>query len=727
MMVSAKNRIWVTSIDGISYIDKRSMNVFPCDVADKHYMSAIYDKANNRILFGGEDGLEVLDIDRFDKKNHRRAALISAIACDTLMIPVTDKHDHRLITLPTYENVTIRLASYDYSSQGETFYYKWNGDKEWKKVKADDNRLEYPVMPSGRNTLRLSLTNTDIDKSATITSYTFAVPYPWYLSTWAWVLYICVISAFLGILFKMQKRKNERIFERKAKEKTMELTRMKMEFFVDVSHELKTPLSLIIAPLGKLLSETTNQKLRDTLKGIQHNALKLNSLIYRIIDDKQSKYETEETPLRSHVEIVSMIGNCMSNFSPVIEEKDVNVEFTHDIDQLWLDVDSIKMESVITNLLSNAIKHVDRHTGRVHVLLHIDGGNAIISVKDNGKGIDASEMPLIFMKHYQGKGEKKENHGTGIGLYLVKKYVEMHHGTVTVTNNEGAIFSVSIPLIENGIKQKDNALDNDSHMIDANTEEHRPIVLVIDDNAEVVEFLCSSLSEKYKCLRAYNGKEGLSVLQKHHADLVIVDEMMPVMNGMDFVRSIKHNALTENIPIIMLTAKDDFDTEMQSIKVGIDVFISKPFDFNKLLLHVARLIKRTQNMKKSHHIDKMIDFVTTEDKNAESSDELFMKQLLKSIDENMDKEGYNVSMVCDMMAIDQKQLYRKVKQLTGKTPVNFLRTIRLKRAAELLKQNRFTISEVMYMVGISNASYFTKCFTAEYGMCPKQYVQEHSQ
>ncbi len=722
VMTSAQGRIWVASIDGIAYINKKSLNVFPCDVANKHNMSAVYDKTNKRIIFGGEDGLAVLDIDKYDKSKHHKTAYISAIMCDTLKIPVTETGKHDIIRLPSFEDVTIELASYDYSSRGETFYYKWNNDKEWKRVKANDNLLTYPVMPSGRNTLRLSLTNPDIDQNAIVTVYTFSVPYPWYLSTWAWIIYICVLSGGIFFLFRMQKRKNERIFERKAKEKTMELTRMKMEFFVDVSHELKTPLSLIIAPLGKLLSETTNVKLRDTLKGIQNNALKLNSLIYKIVDDKQTEYDAEESLLRSHVELVTLIGNCISNFSPIITEKNITVEFTHDVNELWMNVDNIKMESVFTNLLSNAIKHVDNNTGMVHINLLVNGDNVIASVKDNGTGIAVSEMPMIFMKHYQCKGEKKENHGTGIGLYLVKKYVEMHQGKVDVTNDNGAIFMVSIPLTNNNIIKNDNTLDSNT----TDTNNNLPCILVIDDNEEVVEFLCSALCNKYKCLKAYDGKEGLAVLESHPADLVIVDEMMPVMNGMDFVRTIKHNAKTENIPVIMLTAKDDFNTEMQSIKVGVDVFISKPFDFNKLLLQVARLIKRTQTIRQSNHIDKMIETAVTESVDMESSDELFMKELLKCIDENMDKEGYNVSMISDMMAVDQKQLYRKVKQLTGKTPVNFLRTMRLKRAAELLRQNRFTISEVMYMVGISNASYFTKCFTAEYGVTPKQYIQEHN-
>lgn len=237
-----------------------------------------------------------------------------------------------------------------------------------------------------------------------------------------------------------------------------------------------------------------------------------------------------------------------------------------------------------------------------------------------------------------------------------------------------------------------------------------------------------NFEEKYLCLKAFNGKEGLDILKTQNVNLIVVDQMMPIMNGLEFVRNLKHTAQMENLPVIMLTAKDDFETELQSIKAGVDVFISKPFDFNKLVLQVARLLKQAQNVRKAQHIETMLkeQRSTKEETSIESSDELFIKELLQIIETNMQKEGFNVSMLSDMMKVDQKQLYRKIKQLTGKTPVAFLRSTRLKRAAELLKQDRFSVSEVMYMVGMSNASYFTKCFTNEFGIAPKQFVQEHN-
>lgn len=594
---------------------------------------------------------------------------------------------------------------------------------------SGSNILDYPVMLSGKNILQLSMTNPMVDKKAIISTYTFDVPYPWYLSVWAWGIYVSLLFMATFCLLKMQKRKNERLFEQKAKEKTLELARMKMEFFVNVSHELKTPLSLVVAPLGKLLAECTNAKMRDSLKGIQHNALKLNSLIYKIIDDKQTEYDIDNSVISSHVEVVSLLNNCISAFAPIANERKLKIELVHGVQEQWLNVDVVKMESIFTNLLSNAIKHVDDNVGYVMVELQITQGDVVISVKDNGCGISEEELPLVFIRHYQGKDEDKAKHGTGIGLFLVKKFVELHKGKVSVANgiDGGAVFTVRLPLKENSITKASLSTTSEQEL--EAEESMLSKILIIDDNKEIVEFLCSAFEGKYHCLKAFNGKEGLDILKGQSVNLVVVDQMMPVMNGLEFVRNLKHTMQTENIPVIMLTAKDDFDTELQSIKAGVDVFIPKPFDFNKLMLQVARLLKRTESVRKAQHIETMLDKndAAKEGTPADTSDELFIKNLLQTIDTNMHKEGFNVSMLSDLMNVDQKQLYRKIKQLTGKTPVAFLRSTRLKRAAELLKQNRFSVTEVMYMVGMSNASYFTKCFTNEFGVTPKQFVQEHSE
>lgn len=267
----------------VSCIDKKTKAIYPYYANNPHFKCALFDSYRNRILFGGEDGVTSFNLRKVDPARHAQKVYISAISCDSLLVPVSCDGNKNVVQLKTFRNVSLELASYVYSLQGESYYYKWN-DEEWKKIKANNNLLDFPVMPSGKNILKLSMTNPIFDRNAVISTYILSVPYPWYLSIWAWGFYVLLILTGLVLLLKMQKRKNERLYEQKAKEKTLELSRMKMEFFVNVSHELKTPLSLVIAPLGKLLSECTNAKMRDSLKGIQRNALKLNSLIYKIIE-----------------------------------------------------------------------------------------------------------------------------------------------------------------------------------------------------------------------------------------------------------------------------------------------------------------------------------------------------------------------------------------------------------------------------------------------------------
>lgn len=718
--------VWVSSIDGVACIDKATFRVTPTAIPDRQFHAAFYNPALRSIVFGGYDRLTTVSVAKFARHNRRLPLHISFIACDTTIVPCGKIASGGTIRLGAYRNVSIELASYSYMPEGEIFYYRLNGEKEWKRMSADENRLEFPVMPGGKNTLQVCTTNPETDRDALIATYYIIVPHPWYLSPWAWCVYVLVVLAVSVGAVRRQKKRNERRFQREAREKTMELARMKMDFFVNVSHELKTPLSLIIAPLGKLLSENTNARMRETLKGIQRNAMRLNSLVYKIVDFKQTEYDEENSLFSSHADMVALVQGCVSSFAEAAGQKGIAVNFSHSADELWAMVDVVKMESVLINLISNAVKHAPQPGGCVDVTL-ADGGESVeIVVADNGQGISQEELPMVFMRYYQGKHESRANHGTGIGLYLVKKYVEMHGGQVTADNRGGAVFTVVLPKNETAENSESVAAGAAEGSADS-----RDVVLVIDDNREIVDFLVSSLDDTYRCLKAHNGKEGMALVQNNVVNLVIVDQMMPVMDGFDFVREMKRSTATADIPIIMLTAKDDSDSEMQSIRLGVDLFVPKPFDFRKLQLQVMRLIKRTKSVQTAVGIRQMVEHGTavpeTEaDTHAASADELFMKRLLDTIDANMEKEGFNISQLADALGIDQKQLYRKVKQFTGNTPVAFLRQMRLKKAAELLKQERFSVSEVMYMVGMTNSSYFSKCFIAEYGVSPKAFVRAHS-
>ena len=246
-------------------------------------------------------------------------------------------------------------------------------------------------------------------------------------------------------------------------------------------------------------------------------------------------------------------------------------------------------------------------------------------------------------------------------------------------------------------------------------------LLIIDDNKEIVAFLAETLSQHYECHKAYNGREGLEIIDRHTPDLIIVDQMMPEMDGFTFSRAVRKNYKTTTTPIIMLTAKDDMSTEMESIKVGVDIFMPKPFDIKKLQLRIAQLLHKRSSIEEAVRIEATSQPDFKESRDRRSLDEIFMEKVTKAIEENMGKEDFNVSALADIVSVDNKQLYRKLKQLTGSTPVNYIRKLRMRKASILLEEDKFTVSEVMFMVGYSNPSYFSKCFAEEFGMSPKDY------
>jgi DNA-binding response OmpR family regulator/nitrogen-specific signal transduction histidine kinase len=529
-----------------------------------------------------------------------------------------------------------------------------------------------------------------------------------------------IVSGGVIALLKYQQIRNRRRYELREKEKSLELSRLKMDFFENISHELKTPLSLIIAPLSKLIPEMSNNLQRQTLVSVQTNALRLNTLIHKILNFKQMEYESENTLIRSHVEMCQFLRNIIQTFAQTSAAKGVHIDFASDMDELWLNIDTLKMESVFINLISNALKYVPQESGRISVNLKMDENNVRISVEDNGMGIDNDEMKMVFIRFFQGRNSSVTKGGTGIGLYLVKKYVEMHGGSVDLQSHNGTTFIITLPINdENAIPET----ASDMPVTEINAKEHE-CILIVDDNHEIVDFLAGALTENYHCIKAYDGREALRAIEHTMPDLIIADQMMPGMSGFELCREIRHRQATATVPIIMLTAKDDMQTELESIKIGIDVFVPKPFDMKKITLQIARLIQKRRNMEKAVNISNITnpEFHPITDK--PSPDERLIESVTCAVEENMEDEEFNVTMLAEKTGVDQKQLYRKVKLLTGMTPVAYIRKLRMKKAAVLLREKKFAVSEVMYLVGFSNASYFTKCFTEEFGMSPRQYVDQ---
>lgn len=706
--VHDNNRVWMSTSHGLFYIETAGNTIHFYVRPNYNFTAGSYVPSDNTILWGGEDFICKQFLNTTSSGDKPSKVFISSIMVGGIPISDCVPRFENNISLDGREDIALDLSTFAYNRKGsEVFWYKINEDGEWHSLPNGTNRILLSHLSGGSYEIYLS---TDSDfKEESVSKYTIKVPYPWFFRWWAWVVYTLIALSVVYYLINYYKRRENALFEQRERERVMALTQEKMDFFVNMSHELKTPLSLIIAPLNKLLSETSNAKLRDSLKSIQNNASRLNDLIHHILDFKQLEAEGETQILSSYIDLCSLISGCISEFETSAKERNISMLFQPTETSVLMDVDVVKIQMVMRNILSNALKYADEEKGKILVSLEKRASEVLVSVQDNGPGVSDSDLPKLFNRYYMGQNSRD---GSGIGLSVVKKYVELHGGEVKAENNNGLKVTFSIPLnVLTSVVTEKNIKDGTSE---------KPIVLIVDDNHEILDFLTTALETSYQCITAFSGEQALKTIEERIPDIIITDQMMPGIDGTELCHRIRHNHSTELIPIIMLTAKDDSNTELKSIRSGADVFMPKPFDLRKLQLHIVQLLTKRKAIEQNTRIKSMqvVNVVSP----ALSNDEELMERIISLINSNMHSEEFNVTKLCDLLCMDQKQLYRKLKQLTGETPVSFIRKQRLQRAAVLLKQERFTVSEVMYQVGFSSASYFSRSFAKEFGVLPKEYL-----
>lgn len=725
-LVPARDRIWFSTARGVYYIDSRDNSIHNSYFTDDAYLSGCYDARSNRLLWGKKNGFDMINLGGANPADkHRHVSITAVTTGDSLLLPADGyvlDNTRKEVRLASRAGISLEVSSFSYAPNNrEVLYYRFDSERQWNVLSGGQNKINLSGLGGGSYELQLSSTDPSVDSKAVVTTYTLHVPYPWFLRWYMIVLYTLVFLTLLYIIIRYEQKRNRVRYEEMEKQRVMELSRQKMNFFVNVSHELKTPLSLIIAPVSKLLSESRSANQKHMLQLVYKNALRLNTLIAQILDFKSMEYESDDTLIRSYLDVNALISDCIEDFRTEVESRGIKILFQPGAERICMNLDTVKMESVITNLLSNAIKYVPDQSGVIVVRTALEKDLLTIDIQDNGPGVDDEDLPMIFIRYFQGKNSQKKG-GTGIGMYLVRKFVQLHGGTVDAYTNKGLTIHICIPATG------DNVIASHKSVVTADSFSHdeENTVLIIDDNTEMVDFLRISLSGSYHCLTASNGQEGLNVAFSGHPDIIIVDEMMPVMDGLDFCSHVRRNPSLADIPIIMLTAKTDSDTELDSIRSGADLFMPKPFNLKKLQLHIIQLLKRSENIRHHARVDYISDpeFKDSVPRLSPSdTSEKFLATVTAIIEENIDDENFNVTVLAEKAGVDSKQLYRKIKQITGSTPIAYLKKLRMKKAAVLLSEHTFSVSEVMYMVGYTNASYFSKCFADEFGVSPKDYLQ----
>lgn len=533
------------------------------------------------------------------------------------------------------------------------------------------------------------------------------------------------ILLLLGFLLYNQYR-----IKQKANKELKELDRLKSNFFANISHEFRTPLTLIQGPIEQLEQNPDEKLSFENIKMIRRNTNRVLNLINQLLD--LSKIDGGNLHLEpTEIDIYKCLRTATSSFNSLAAQRHIDYRVQIPQTVLWASFDRDKLEKIIYNLLSNAFKFSDDHS-TITVDVQYGEIGLQIQVSDSGKGIPADKLPFIFDRFYQADGgSTKEHEGSGIGLSLSKELVELMDGTITVASepNKGSFFTVVLPVQEIKIrtfkpdyheeKFKKNLMKKEPFTIPKADNRNLPTILLVEDNNDMRHFIKEQLINSFKVVEAINGEIALQKALENPPDLIITDLMMPRMDGIELCKMLKTNVNTSHIPIIMLTAKAGTENKIEGLETGADDYLVKPFDVNELLARVKNLIEQRQNLRKLF-ARKEVD-INPEKVTVTSIDQKFLEQLLTLLEANYFELDFGIVQMQESLNMSKTQLHRKLKALTDEAPGELLRNFRLKKAAQLILQKADTISQIAYMVGFNNLSYFTKCFKDLYGVPPSSY------
>ena len=620
---------------------------------------------------------------------------------------------------------------------------------------------------------------------------------------------LSIISVQAGQLIKNSElqqlnfeKKHEAEMARVEAAKLKEMDRLKTNFFTNLSHEFRTPLTLILGPAEKINSKTSNDIIKDS-GIIKRNSQRLLQLVNQLLD--LSRLEAGKMKLEaSKNNIVSFVKGIALSFESLSEEKDITLKIFSEKDLIEVYFDREKVIKILTNILSNSFKFTPQD-GKITISIsinpHFDSpfdkggkeegsiggkggdfkegkewgskgrdeeGSVEIKIRDSGIGISREEIPKLFDRYYQiDSSFTREHEGTGIGLALTKELVELHHGNIRVESEKGVPakggialpngqaswteFSINFPLgsnhlkneeilaVEEAVESKDLISEGDDYIlesiknqsekeIEANfSKNEKTIILVVEDNNDMREYIKDSLGEDYLVEEAVNGEQGIRKAEKIIPDLIISDMMMPKMDGNELTLRLKSNEKTSHIPIIILTAKSGQQNKLEGLQTGADDYLTKPFDINELQVRIANLIKIRRSLqekfgKEGFSLKPEENISASSHTNAEkirNIDHIFMKKIINIINEHISDTGFSSEDIGNEVGMSRSQVYRKVKALTGKPPNIYIRSIRLLKAKEMIKNGDGNISEIAYSIGFSSPIYFSKCFKEEFGYPPK--------
>jgi signal transduction histidine kinase/ligand-binding sensor domain-containing protein/DNA-binding response OmpR family regulator len=758
--------LWISSTNGLSKFDPEKERFHNFSLKNgfqnnQFTYGAAYCEPNGELLFGGIAGFNIFDPAKIRSGDYFAPIILTDFKIFNKSVRIGDKKGDVLtksisetdkVELKYDQNsITIDFTSLDYAnSLGIQYSYYLEGfEKDWNEPSVSRSAT-YTNIDPGEYTFRVKSVSIDRQESNSGPALKIIVGSPYYATWWfmglAFLLILGLTYLLISFLLNKQKMKNDLVFERIKAKKLHELDMMKLRFYTNISHEIRTPLTLILGPLEKMRKKTiTENEFHGHVEVMHRNATQLHQLINQLLDFR--KLETGNLKLiLSSGDLVSYLSGIVDSFGKFAEEKEIELKFNSLKTEIITNFDTDKLAKIMNNLLSNALKFTGKG-GKVSVNLSLvfdaeENGQAgdttekkiiEITVKDTGIGIAESDIEKIFTRFYQ-VNEGGSQTGTGIGLALTKELVKLHNGKISVKSKEGkgSKFTVRLPYEElhpvNSLGSvSTNSLSDQSTTVveDQNSEQHivgQKIMLLVDDNSDVRYFVKSHFNATYHVLEAANGQEGWGVALKTIPDIIICDVLMPEMDGFEFCRKIRKDERTSHIPILLLTALGSREHEIEGLSYGADDFITKPFDLEILQTKVENILSVRQSLKKKYTGEMLL-----QPRNVllHSPDERFLQKAIELVEKNIDDPDLDIERFATDIGVSRMQLYRKLNALTEMTVKEFVRNIRLKRAAQLLVQKKMNVSEVAYAVGFRDLSHFRKCFRQEFGMSSSEYIEKY--
>lgn len=689
---------------------------------------------DGRVLVGGIDGVNVIDPKHRARHADSARVVFSDLAVYDHVIKVGERfnkhvileeaiNESRHVSLGYDENTfTVQLSTDNVGMPARSrFMYRLKGHNDrWVMTMENQPSVQFTNLSPGHYCLEARVVDAYGEPMSEIASLDIIVRPPFYFSLWAVLAYMSLIVLGAWSLYRRAERRKQETRERMERQKRQEVEEMKMMFFINVSHELRTPLTLILAPLSSMIKEETDTRLRQKLEMMRRNALRLCDMVNQMLDLRRLMKSGVRLNAR-YGDVVAFVRDVCGQFIE-LSEKRVEFTFSSCAATLMMDFDADKLSKIVTNLLSNAFKFTPAG-GRVSVSIDMPDDSVVeIRVADTGPGIGDEDKKHVFERFYQSP-DNDNTGGSGIGLNIAYEFAKTHGGTIAVADNPGggALFTVRLPaghaetrgdrLTESIRGGEDSAQPAERERTERTGKRE---ILVVDDNDDFLEFMVSELSADYDVATARDGQEALARIAERRPDLVLTDVMMPGMDGNELCRRLKGAKATADLPVVMLTARLAEENEIESRECGADDYIKKPFNMELLRMRVERLLRARDG-----HGGKITPKISEVE--VTPVDEKFVADATAFVEERLSDTDLSVEQMSHELGMSRVKLYRRVLSVTGMTPSEFIRLIRLRHAEQLLVKSQLSISEIAYSTGFSSQRYFSKCFKELYGCIPSEY------